>query len=107
MLLLLLQLLLASSLTNCRVAHYLPPSSIHSLLRSDAVVMGMTLCIMKPFKPGDVVDVAGVRGTVREVRATFTLVDQPDGDICYVPNAKILGATMVNHSAKGTCKQGG
>ena len=45
---------------------------------------------------------AGVRGIVREVRATFTLLDQPDGDLCFVPNSKVMGTAMVNHSADGT-----
>jgi small conductance mechanosensitive channel len=64
-------------------------------------ISGMVLAIMKPFEPGQIVSVGGVFGKVREVRALSTIIDEPDGDVIYVPNAKVFGGPMNNFSAAG------
>ena len=64
-------------------------------------ISGMVLAIMKPFEPGQIVNVGGTFGKVREVRALFTIIDEPDGDMIYVPNAKVFNSPMNNYSAAG------
>jgi len=67
-------------------------------------VMGMSLVLLKPFQLGEVVQAGGVPGTVREIKATYTLIGQPDGNLIYVPNAKILGGSVVNFSKAGKAR---
>lgn len=63
---------------------------------------GVLLLIFRPFKEGDFVDVAGVSGTVKEVRLFNTILSTPDNVRVYVPNGQIYGNTIKNVSANDT-----
>lgn len=67
-------------------------------------ISGLVIAVTKPFSPGHIVTIGGVTGKVREVRALFTIVDEPDGDVIYVPNAKCLGGAMNNYSLAGNSR---
>jgi small-conductance mechanosensitive channel len=51
----------------------------------------MYLAILKPFQPGDMVDMALVKGFVRSVGATQTILDQPDTKIISSPFTNFTG----------------
>ena len=60
----------------------------------------MYLAILKPFQPGDMVDMALVKGFVRSVSATQTILDQPDGNVIFVPNTKIISSPFTNFTGE-------
>lgn len=59
---------------------------------------GVFLIILRPFKTGDFVTIAGVTGTVKEVGLFATAVDTPDNAHTVIGNNKVLGDTIVNYS---------
>ncbi len=60
---------------------------------------GILMIIFKPFKVGDVIDAAGVLGTVREIGIFTTYVDTPDNRKTIVPNSKLMADNITNFSA--------
>jgi small conductance mechanosensitive channel len=63
---------------------------------------GFLLITFKPFKAGDYIEGAGVAGTVEEVQVFTTQLKTPDNKTIIVPNAKLMGDTITNYSAKDT-----
>ncbi len=63
---------------------------------------GVMLLVFRPFKIGDYVEVAGVAGTVRELRLFTTILMTPDNIKIIVPNGKVFGDTIKNISAEDT-----
>jgi small conductance mechanosensitive channel len=61
---------------------------------------GVLLLIFRPFKVGDLVEIAGTLGVVEELQIFTTGLKTPDNRKVIVPNAKITGDTIVNYSAK-------
>lgn len=57
---------------------------------------GLMLLIFRPFKVGDVVEVDGVRGTVREIELFSTCLDTPDNRRFILPNSSVFGNTIEN-----------
>ena len=57
---------------------------------------GVMLLIFRPFKAGDVIDVAGVKGKVKEISLFTTELDTPDNRRLIVPNGSIFGSTIEN-----------
>jgi small conductance mechanosensitive channel len=57
---------------------------------------GLMLLIFRPFKVGDVVNVAGQLGKINEIDLFFTELDTPDGRRVIVPNSQIFGNTIEN-----------
>ena len=63
---------------------------------------GVMLLLFRPFKVGNVVDVAGVRGAVVEIGIFTTVLKTPDNVQIIVPNSAIYGSTITNLSAYDT-----
>jgi small conductance mechanosensitive channel len=63
---------------------------------------GVMLLLFRPFKKGDFVDVAGVKGTVDEVGIFTTVLNTPDNVRIIVPNSEIYGSTITNYAAYET-----
>ncbi|MGH7335304.1 MAG: mechanosensitive ion channel family protein [Candidatus Rokuibacteriota bacterium] len=59
---------------------------------------GAFLVVLRPFKTGDFVTVAGITGTVAEVGLFVTSIDTPDNVRTYVGNNKIFSDTIQNYS---------
>jgi small conductance mechanosensitive channel len=59
---------------------------------------GAFMLILRPFKVGDFVSIAGVTGTVRELGLFGTTVLTPDNVMTLVGNGKIFGDTIQNFS---------
>ncbi|MCA9296001.1 MAG: mechanosensitive ion channel, partial [Phycisphaerales bacterium] len=63
---------------------------------------GIMLLVFRPFKVGDVVNVAGTSGKVFEIELFTTAIDTFDNRRFIVPNSAIFGATIENVSYHGT-----
>jgi small conductance mechanosensitive channel len=63
---------------------------------------GVLMIIFRPFKVGDLIEGAGVTGTVEEIQIFTTQLKTPDNKTIIIPNAKISGDNITNYSTKGT-----
>lgn len=63
---------------------------------------GVMLIGNRPFSIGDRVEAAGVDGKVETITIFTTRMRTPDNRVIIVPNSKILGDVIVNHSAEAT-----
>ena len=60
---------------------------------------GAFMMVLRPFKVGDFVSVAGVTGTVHELGLFGTTIVTPDNVLTLIGNGKIFGDTIQNFSA--------
>lgn len=63
---------------------------------------GILIIILRPFKVGDFVDMAGESGAVREIRIFTTELRTGDNKCVIIPNARVLASNIVNHSSTGS-----
>ncbi len=63
---------------------------------------GVMLLLFRPFRAGDFVDVAGVKGSVVEIGIFTTVLKTPDNVKIIVPNSSIYGSTITNYAAYET-----
>lgn len=63
---------------------------------------GVMLILLKFFKKGDYVTVAGESGTVTTINIFNTILTTPDNKIIVVPNSSVLSGTIVNVTANDT-----
>ena len=59
---------------------------------------GVVLQTSRPIEAGDVVDIKGFTGTVREINARAVVIETFDGAIVYVPNSDTLDNPIINRS---------
>ncbi|WP_249729374.1 mechanosensitive ion channel domain-containing protein [Acidovorax sp. CCYZU-2555] len=59
-------------------------------------VSGLVLMFERPIQPGDVVDVAGISGTVRGIGLRATVIRTFDGADVVVPNGQLLNGNLTN-----------
>lgn len=59
---------------------------------------GATLIFAKPFKVGDIIEVAGVMGEVTDLKLPRTEVKTVDGNMVVIPNKHIIGEVIQNYS---------
>lgn len=59
---------------------------------------GVMLMIFRPYKTGDFVEVAGIFGNVEEIELFTTILQTFDNQQIIIPNGKIWGENIVNHS---------
>jgi small conductance mechanosensitive channel len=59
---------------------------------------GAFLIVLRPFKTGDMVTVAGVTGVVKEIGLFATALDTADNIHTVVGNSKVLGDNIINYS---------
>jgi small conductance mechanosensitive channel len=63
------------------------------------VASGVMLLVLRPFRVGQFVEVAGGKqGTVREIGLFTTLMITRDGVYVSIPNSEIFGAVTINYS---------
>jgi small conductance mechanosensitive channel len=60
---------------------------------------GAFLLVLRPFKVGDTISVAGTSGTVHEIGLFVTTLDTPDNVRTFVGNNKIFSDTIQNYTA--------
>jgi len=63
---------------------------------------GVMIILFKPFKVGDVINAAGVTGSVQEVSIFNTVMITPDNQKIIVPNSAITGGSITNINANDT-----
>lgn len=63
---------------------------------------GFMLILFRPYKLGDVVDIDGTMGTVKDINLFVTELATPDNIQIIVPNGKSWGAIISNYSAHET-----
>lgn len=63
---------------------------------------GVMLIFFKPFRAGDLVDVAGQLGTVEDVQIFVTSLVTLDNRQVLIPNAAIMAGNIMNYSGKDT-----
>ena len=61
---------------------------------------GIMLLIFRPFRLGQVIEGAGVLGTVEQISIMTTWLKTPDGRTVIVPNNKMIADNIVNLSMK-------
>lgn len=66
-----------------------------------SVAAGVMLLVLRPFKVGDTITVAGHTGDVEELGLFTTVLRTPDNHAIIVPNSAVFGADMVNYSTNG------
>lgn len=59
---------------------------------------GVVLLLLKPFKVGDVVDVKGYLGIVKEIQIFYNIVNTFDNKVIYLPNGSLANSDMTNLS---------
>lgn len=62
------------------------------------LVSGFILLLDKSIKPGDVIEVGGVYGAIKELRARFVSVVTRDGTEYLIPNEDLITGQVVNWS---------
>src|SRR5262249_18655868 len=60
------------------------------------VVAGLTIIFTKPFRVGEHIEIAGVRGDVTTIELFSTTLAHPDRSRIIVPNRKIVGEILHN-----------
>ncbi len=63
---------------------------------------GFLMILFRPFKVGDFIEAAGVKGTVKEIQIFNTIIDTPDNVRIIIPNGQITGGNILNYTANGT-----
>jgi small conductance mechanosensitive channel len=63
---------------------------------------GFLIIVFRPFKAGDVINGAGIEGTVEEVQVFSTTLNTADHKRIIVPNAALMSGTITNYTANDT-----
>lgn len=63
---------------------------------------GFMLVLFRPYKLGQYVDIAGTKGTVKDLNLFVTELVTPDNVQIIVPNGQAWGAVITNYSAHDT-----
>ncbi|HET7794698.1 MAG TPA: mechanosensitive ion channel domain-containing protein [Rhizobacter sp.] len=59
-------------------------------------VSGLVLMFERPIQPGDIIDIAGVSGEVRDIGIRATIIRTFDGADVVVPNGSLLSGNLTN-----------
>ncbi len=59
---------------------------------------GVFMIVLRPFKVGDMIEAAGVLGTVHEIGLFVTTVDTPDNVRTYLGNNAVFSSTIRNYT---------
>ncbi|WP_296619605.1 mechanosensitive ion channel domain-containing protein [Marivirga sp.] len=61
-------------------------------------ISGIILAFKKPFKVGDIIEIKGTMGVVREIDLRVTIIETFQGQEVYIPNKDILQGSIYNYS---------
>lgn len=64
------------------------------------IASGVMLIVLRPFRAGDTVLIAGTEGVVEQVRIFQTVLRTPQNHDVYLPNSQITTAPIVNFTAR-------
>ena len=93
----------------------IPTASVITVIASAGVAIGLALqgalsniaggimiLVLRPFKVGNFVEVAGNSGTVTDVGIFYTVLTTPDNKVITIPNGTVMANNIVNYSVKET-----
>lgn len=63
---------------------------------------GVMLMVLRPYKAGDLVEVADKMATVETVQVFYTMLTTLDGEQLWIPNGNITADEIINYSANPT-----
>ena len=63
---------------------------------------GVLMIIFKPFKVGDLVEISGTIGVVKEIEIFHTIICSPENLKIIIPNAQATGGNIINYTVNGT-----
>jgi small conductance mechanosensitive channel len=63
---------------------------------------GVLIIIFHPFKVGDVIEGAGVLGSVKELGIFTTVLKTPDNKTIFIPNGSLAGGNITNYTLEDT-----
>lgn len=66
------------------------------------VVGGLQMLVSHPFEVGDLVDIGGSAGTVKEIGLFYTKIMTGDNKRIQLPNSSVVSANITNYSAEKT-----
>lgn len=92
-----------------------PPASLLAVLGAAGLAIGLALkdslsnfasgvmlILLRPFKAGDFVQIAGLEGTIEQVRVFQTQMRTIDNRVIVLPNSQITTAPIVNFTGRPT-----
>jgi small conductance mechanosensitive channel len=59
---------------------------------------GLVLLVLRPYKVGDFIEIAGVSGVVKSVEIFNTVLTTGDNKVIFIPNNAIATGTLINYS---------
>lgn len=59
---------------------------------------GIFILMTRPFKTGDVIDISGSVGTVKDIQLIHTVITTGDNKEIIMPNSVVVNSTVVNYS---------
>jgi small-conductance mechanosensitive channel len=65
---------------------------------SENFAAGVVLQTRRPFRVGDVVEIAGFSGTVQEINGRTVVIRTTDGRVAHIPNADVISHPFVNET---------
>ncbi len=65
---------------------------------------GILLALNRPFEVGDIIDVGGYKGTIKDLDIRTTHIRTGDGRDVYIPNATIVKNPLVNYTIDGNLR---
>ena len=90
-----------------------PPASLLAVLGAAGLAIGLAmrdslsnfasgvmLILLRPFKSGDYVQIAGLEGTIEQVRVFQTQMRTIDNRVIVLPNSQITSAPIINFTAR-------
>ena len=63
---------------------------------------GVLMIVFKPFKVGEFIEAGGASGIVEKIEIFTTTLKSPDNKIIIIPNSKVGGGNIINHSSEPT-----
>lgn len=62
---------------------------------------GIILAIKRPFEIGDIIEIQGDKGTVKDLDLRLTHLRNAEGKDIYIPNSSIIKSTLINYTKDG------
>lgn len=62
---------------------------------------GIILVLKRPFEIGDIIEIQGCKGTVKDLDLRLTHLRNAEGKDIYIPNSSILKNTLINYTKDG------
>lgn len=63
-------------------------------------ISGLTLLFERPIKPGDFIEIEGIKGYIQEISTRSTVIETQDGAEIFIPNTYFINHRFTNWSYK-------